>query len=57
MRTAGAFPGAGTGKVPTQKGLTLPAEILTPEEVLAILDECRGTTTGIRDRALITVSG
>jgi len=55
MRTAGAFPGAGTGKVPTHKGLTLPAEILTPEEVLAILDECRDTTTGIRDRALITV--
>jgi len=55
MRTAGAFPGAGRGKEPSQKGLTLPAEILTPEEVLAILDECRDTTTGIRDRALITV--
>jgi site-specific recombinase XerD len=55
MRTAGAFPGAGRGKVPTQKGSTLPAEILTPEEILAILDECRHATTGIRDRALITV--
>ena len=55
MRTAGAFPGAGRGKVPAQKGSTLPAEILTPEEVLAILGECRDTTTGIRDRALITV--
>jgi site-specific recombinase XerD len=55
MRTAGAFPGAGLGKEPAQKGLTLPAEILAPDEVLAILDECRGTTTGIRDRALITV--
>jgi site-specific recombinase XerD len=55
MRTAAAFPGAGTGREPPQKGLTLPAEILTPEEVLAILDECRDTTTGIRDRALITV--
>jgi len=55
MRTAAAFPGAGKGKVPPQKGLTLPAEILTPEEVLAIMDQCRDTTTGIRDRALITV--
>ncbi|MCL1595365.1 MAG: site-specific integrase [Actinomycetia bacterium] len=55
MRTAAAYPGAGRGKVPTQKGLTLPAEILTPEEVLAILAQCRDTTTGIRDRALITV--
>jgi site-specific recombinase XerD len=43
------------GKTPPQKGLTLPAEILTPEEVLAILSECRDTTTGIRDRALVTV--
>jgi site-specific recombinase XerD len=55
MRTAAAFPGAGKGKAPPQKGRTLPAEILTPEEVLAILDQCRATTTGIRDRALITV--
>jgi site-specific recombinase XerD len=55
MRTAGAFPGAGRGKVPTHKGLTLPAEILTPEEVLGILEECRDATTGIRDRALITI--
>ena len=55
MRTAGAFPGAGKGKTPAHKGLTLPAEILTPEELLAILDECADTTTGIRDRALITV--
>ncbi|MEE8486443.1 MAG: site-specific integrase [Acidimicrobiia bacterium] len=55
MRTAGAFPGAGRGREPSHKGLTLPTEILTPEEVLAILNECRNTTTGIRDRALITV--
>jgi hypothetical protein len=55
MRTAGAFPGAGKERVPAQKGLTLPAEILTPQEVLAILHECKDTTTGIRDRALITV--
>ncbi len=55
MRTAAAFPGAGRGREPGQKGLTLPAEILTPQEVLAILDECRATVTGVRDRALITV--
>ena len=55
MRTAAAFPGAGTGKEPSQKGLTLPAEILAPNEVMAILNECRDTTTGIRDSALIAV--
>ena len=55
MRTAGAFPGAGIGHEPAQKGLTLPAEILAPDEVLAMLAACRDTVTGIRDRALITV--
>jgi len=55
MRTAGAFPGAGAGVALAHKGLKLPAEILTPEEVLAILAACRDTVTGIRDRALITV--
>jgi len=55
MRTARAFPGAGTGVAPGQKGLTLPAEILTPREVLAMLASCPDTVTGIRDRALITV--
>lgn len=55
MRTAGAFPGAGAGVEPAHKGLKLPAEILTPHEILAILAACRNTVTGIRDRALITV--
>lgn len=55
MRTARAFPGAGVGNQPGQKGKTLPAEILTPAEVKAILGECRGTITGVRDRAIITV--
>ncbi|VAW08906.1 hypothetical protein MNBD_ACTINO01-70 [hydrothermal vent metagenome] len=55
MRTAGAFPGAGAGVAPAHKGLKLPAEILTPDEVLAMLAACRDTVTGIRDRALITV--
>ena len=55
MRNAGAFPGAGIGRVPSQKGKTLPAEILTPQEMRAILAACRDTVVGIRDRALFTV--
>jgi site-specific recombinase XerD len=55
MRIAGAFPGAGTGVEPTHKGLKLPAEILTPQEILAMLAACKDTVTGVRDRALITV--
>jgi site-specific recombinase XerD len=41
--------------VPGQKGKTLPAEILTPQEMRAILAACRDTVVGIRDRALFTV--
>jgi len=55
MRTRAAFPGAGSGREPGQKGLTLPAEILTPHEVLAIMAQRPDTVVGIRDRAIITV--
>jgi site-specific recombinase XerD len=38
------------------KGKTYPGEVLTPDEVRAILAQCsRRAPTGIRDRALITV--
>ncbi|MEN8239964.1 MAG: hypothetical protein ABFR53_12290 [Actinomycetota bacterium] len=55
MRAAATFPGAGKGVESAQKGMKLPVEILTPKDVLAILDQCKDTVTGIRDRALITV--
>ncbi|HSJ71532.1 MAG TPA: tyrosine-type recombinase/integrase [Acidimicrobiia bacterium] len=55
MRTKAAFPGAGVGVEPGQKGMTLPAEILTPDEVLAIMAQRPDTVVGIRDRAIITV--
>lgn len=55
MRTEAAFPGAGRGRAPGQKGLTLPAEILTPDEVLAIMAQRPDTVVGIRDRAIIAV--
>ena len=55
MRTAGAFPGAGAGVEPAHNGLKLPAEILTPQEILAMLAACKDTVTGVRGRALITV--
>ena len=53
MRTRAAFPGYHKGRIPGSKGKTYPAEILTPEEVLAILDLCPDTLIGVRDRALI----
>lgn len=38
------------------KGKTYPGEVLTPDEVRAILAQCsRRAPTGVRDRALITV--
>lgn len=55
MRTKAAFPGAGADREPGQKGLTLPAEILTPAEVLGLIRACPDTLAGTRDRALITV--
>jgi len=55
MRTRAAFPGFGKGKPSPSKGKTFPPEILTPDEVLAILEACGGTLLGARNRALLTV--
>ena len=42
--------------MPANKGRTYPAEVLTPAEVLALLDQCSQTSSvGLRHRALITV--
>ena len=38
---------------PWNKGKTYPAEILTPDEIRAILAQCPATWTGTRDRALL----
>ncbi len=49
-------PGHHRGRAPANKGKTYPAEILTPDEVKALLGQCSPTSSlGIRDRALITV--
>ena len=55
MRTRAAFPGYHDGRIPGSKGKTYPAEILTPDEVLAMLRACPEDLCGVRDRALITV--
>ena len=45
------------GREPGNKAKTYPAEILTPEEVCALLARCSVTSSyGIRHRALITLS-
>lgn len=44
------------GKEATNKGRRFPAEVLTPDEVAAILAQCSTTSrTGIRNRALFTL--
>lgn len=44
------------GRVPANKGQTYPAEVLTPDEVRALLVQCSKTSSlGLRHRALITV--
>jgi integrase/recombinase XerD len=49
-------PGYNAGRAPAFKGMRLPAEILTREEVRALLGACSArSSTGLRDRALIIV--
>jgi site-specific recombinase XerD len=49
-------PGHHRGRIPANKGKTYPAEILTTDEVRALLGQCSQTSSlGIRDRALITM--
>jgi site-specific recombinase XerD len=44
------------GRSPANKGKTYPAEVLTPEEVRALLAQCSTTSSyGLRHRALITL--
>jgi len=49
-------PGYHRGRVAPNKGKTYPAEVLTPDEVWALIAQCSETTSlGIRHRALITL--
>ncbi len=49
-------PGYHAGRVPANKGLRFPVEVLTPEEAKALILACSAAShTGIRNRALITV--
>ncbi len=45
-----------TGRVPANKGQKLPVEILTPEEIKALIRTCSSRApTGLRNRALLTL--
>ncbi|MEA3503350.1 MAG: tyrosine-type recombinase/integrase [Actinomycetota bacterium] len=49
-------PGVLRGRVPANRGMRYPAEVLTPDEVRALMAQCSETSsTGIRYRALITL--
>ena len=49
-------PGYRKGQSPPSKGKTYPAEVLTPEELRALLAQCSSTSSyGLRHRALITL--
>ena len=48
MRTRAAFPGAGVGVEPGQKGMTLPCRDPTPDEVLTVVAQRPDTVVGIR---------
>jgi len=44
------------GRVPANKGLKFPVEVLTPDEAKALIRACSAAShTGIRNRALIAV--
>ncbi len=49
-------PGYHRGRVAPNKGKTYPAEVLTPDEVWALIAQCPETSSlGIRHRALVTL--
>jgi site-specific recombinase XerD len=55
MASPASQPGYHRGRPPANKAKTYPAEILTPEEVRALLHACPATALGTRNRALIAV--
>jgi hypothetical protein len=50
-----ARPGYHAGRRPADAGNRDPPEVLSPAEMLALLNQCQSTVTGIRNRALLTV--
>ena len=56
MQSPVTQPGYHAGRTPANKGLTLPPEVLTSDEVRSLIQACSNRApTGIRNRALITV--
>jgi len=56
MQSPVTEPGYHAGRTPANKGITLPPEILTPDEVNSLMRACSNRApTGIRNRALIAV--
>ncbi|MEX1005468.1 MAG: tyrosine-type recombinase/integrase [Acidimicrobiia bacterium] len=56
MQSPVTQPGYHAGRTPANKGITLPPEILTPDEVNSLMRACSNRApTGIRNRALIAV--
>lgn len=56
MQSPVTQPGYHAGRAPSNKGLSLPPEILTPDEVNSLMRACSNRApTGIRNRALIAV--
>jgi site-specific recombinase XerD len=54
-RSPVTFPGYRIGREPANKGQTYPPEVLTPEEVFALMDAAGRGPCGKRNRALIMV--
>lgn len=53
QRSRATFSAHRKGKAPANKGKTYPAQPLTAEEVVALLNACSRTPYGLRDRALM----
>ena len=49
-------PTSNANRTPTNKGRRYPAEVLTPDEVRALVKACsNGAPTGVRNRALLVL--
>jgi integrase/recombinase XerD len=54
-RSPVTLPSYRLGREPANKGRTFPVEVLTPDEVYALIDACGRGPAGLRNRALITI--
>ena len=55
-RSPATQPGFMSGRVPANKGKRYPPEVLTRDEVEALIAQCGNTATGVRDQAIIAVA-